>query len=72
MQPQDVIVFSALSRLGREDVWATILAACGVDPAARPAPDAPDAAAGAAGAAGVVDGDAGAEGGAADGGDEDP
>lgn len=36
MDPEDLIAFSALSRLGREAVWASILAACKVDPSAKP------------------------------------
>ncbi|MCC6621741.1 MAG: YihA family ribosome biogenesis GTP-binding protein [Deltaproteobacteria bacterium] len=42
MPLEDVVVFSALARTGREDLWATILAACEVDPR-RPADDVGDA-----------------------------
>lgn len=51
MPLEDVIVFSALARTGREAIWGTILAACGVDPKRVPGSDAQGDVGGDAGAA---------------------
>ncbi len=40
MHPSDVIAFSSLSRDGRDAIWRTILAACGVDLRSPPASEA--------------------------------
>ncbi|MFO0748958.1 MAG: ribosome biogenesis GTP-binding protein YihA/YsxC [Myxococcota bacterium] len=34
MEPSDVILFSTLTRAGKDEIWSTILAACGVTPEA--------------------------------------